>query len=64
MKYFFKHVKELNDEIVLYCALDLVDWIDDNETWIKVYEYGISQKIKPRHTLVESYKERMKRAKK
>ena len=64
LKYFFKHVKELNNEIALYRALNLVDWMDDDETWIKVYEYGISRKIKPRDTLAERYKERMKRAKK
>ena len=64
IKYFFKHVMERNNEIKLYCALDLIDWMDDNETWIKVYEYGISRKIKPRDSLVESYEERLKRTKK
>ena len=64
IKYFFKHVMKRNNEIKLYCALDLIDWMDDNETWIKVYEYGISRKIKPRDSLVESYEERLKRTKK
>lgn len=41
----------------MYCALYIVDWIEDDVLWIKVYEYGIWKKIVPRDYIKEKYKQ-------
>lgn len=58
MVYFFKNCIEYDKEIILYRALDLADWMDEDDLWIKVYEYGIGKKIEPRDILREEYEER------
>lgn len=61
VKYFFKHSKKTDKEITLYCALDLVRWMGEDELWIKVYEYGLSKRITPRDSLIEEYKKRQEK---
>ncbi len=59
--YYFKHNQEREEEVILYCALDCIEWFDeeDNELWIKCYEYGVKKrKIKPRDYLVDKYKQK------
>lgn len=34
----------------------IVDWMEDDALWIKVYEYGLSKKIQPRDYLTRKYK--------
>lgn len=58
---YFSNVDMLNREVALYCALERMRCLDDNENWIKVYEYGIKQKIVPRDFLQKEYEERKKR---
>ena len=58
VEYYFKHCRNYNKEITLYCALDLIDWMDEEELWIKVYEYGVKKKINPRDYLRTQYEER------
>lgn len=58
MAYFFKHCTEPDKEITLYRALDLADWMDEDDLWIKVYEYGIKKKIRPRDSSQEEYRKR------
>lgn len=61
--YYFKHNQEREDEVILYCALDCIEWFDeeDNELWIKCYEYGVKKrKIKPRDYLIDKYKQKKK----
>lgn len=53
--YYFKHSTRTDKEITLYRALDLISRIDDNDLWMKVYEYGIQKKIKPRDDLIRTY---------
>lgn len=53
--YYFKNSMRVNKEITLYCALDLIEIMDDKTLWIKVYEYGIRKKIKPRDSLQRTY---------
>lgn len=60
VEYFFKHSKKSDKEITLYCALDLVDWMEEDELWLEVYQYGLSKKIKPRDSLRAEYEERKK----
>lgn len=56
--YFFKNCKECDKEIVLYRALEIVDWMDGgDELWTDVYRYGLTKKIKPRKFLTDRYKE-------
>lgn len=56
--YYFKNCKESTKEIVLYRALSIVDWMDgDDKLWMDVYRYGLKEKIKPRESLEERYKE-------
>ena len=55
MEYYFAHSREGDNEITLYCALQLADWVGGDDLWIKVYEYGLSKKIKPRNSLKEEY---------
>lgn len=58
VKYYFKHARNARREITLYCALRLIEWLEEEELWIKVYEYGVSKKIDPRDELRESYEKR------
>lgn len=60
IKFYFKHAQNSNREITLYWALRLMDWMEEEEMWIKVYEYGLSKKIRPREGLRESYERRKK----
>lgn len=62
VKYFFKHSKERSQEITLYCALRLADWMDEEELWMDVYKYGLSKKITPRDSLQEEYERRQKKS--
>lgn len=57
IEYYFQNYEENNKEITLYCALDIVDRVENDALWIKVYEYGIRKKIKPRDSLVRKYKQ-------
>lgn len=62
--YYFKHNQDRDEEVKLYCALDCIEWFeeDNNELWIKCYEYGVkNRKIKPRDYLIDQYK--LKKAK-
>lgn len=58
MEYYFKHCRKKEKEIMLYCALNLVKWLEEDDLWIKVYEYGIRKKIKPRSSLQSEYREK------
>lgn len=62
IKYFFANCERATSEIVLYCALDFTDYVGDDQDWIRVYEYGLKKKIKPREELVKEYEERKKEA--
>lgn len=33
-------------------------WMGEDELWLKVYEYGLRKRIKPRDSLREEYEER------
>lgn len=58
--YYFKHCFEINKEIVLYRALELMELLDMDELWIEIYKYGTAKKIKPRDSLVQAYERRVK----
>lgn len=58
IQYYFKNCKESDKEIVLYRALDLIDWVEEDELWIAVYEYGLKKNIKPRDSLNREYQKR------
>lgn len=55
VKYFFANCKEAAREIVLYKALDYVDYVGDDRQWMWVYEYGVKKKINPREQLRLDY---------
>lgn len=55
INYYFKYTRMLNREITLYCALDLINIIENDDLWIKVYEYGVKKRIKPRDCLKDRY---------
>lgn len=56
--YFFNNCRKWDKEIVLYCALEIVERMDgDDKLWMDVYEYGLKNKIKPRETLAKQYEE-------
>ncbi len=59
--YFFDKSQETDKEIVLYRALRLMEWMDEDELWLKIYEYGLKQKIKPRDVLKKEYEKRKQR---
>ncbi|MDC7289100.1 hypothetical protein NXH76_14925 [Blautia schinkii] len=59
--YYFKHCWRRDIEITLYCALQLADLLDEAEAWLKIYEYGIKKKIKPRDYLCREYEDRVNR---
>lgn len=60
VEYYFKHSRERDKEITLYCALRLADWMDQKELWLEVYKYGLTKKIKPRDRLREEYEKRLR----
>lgn len=62
VKYFFGHARDTTKEITLYRALELVDWLGEDDLWIEVYKYGLTNKINPRDSLKDMYNE--KKAKK
>lgn len=57
IEYYFQNCERKDKEITLYCALKIVDWVEDDALWIKVYEYGIGKKIVPRDYLTRKYKQ-------
>lgn len=59
VKYYLNNAKENDNEIILYCALDTIKFFtDDDDLWVRCYEYGIKyKKIKPRDELKETYEE-------
>lgn len=57
-KFYFEHYMARDKEIVLYCALQVADFMEEDELWLKIYEYGVSKKIKPRENLQKEYRER------
>ena len=58
ISYYFKTNIEKDREIVLYKALRLADWLDEEDSWLRIYEYGMAKKIKPRECLIREYQER------
>lgn len=58
VKYYFKHSQRHDKEITLYCALDLIQWMEEDDLWIKVYEDAIRGGIKPRESLKCKYEKR------
>lgn len=58
IEYYFMYSGEKNKEIVLYRALNIVNWMEKDDLWLKVYEYGIKKKIKPRDYLQVEYERR------
>lgn len=60
--YYFKNIESRDKEITLYCALRLIEVMSEDDLWIKVYEYGVSQKIEPRSGLQAQYEERKRQA--
>lgn len=60
--YYFKHAKHVTKEITLYCILDVIDLMNEDELWIKVYECGMKEKIKPRDSLQREYAKRKEKA--
>lgn len=58
ISYYFKVNKEREKEIILYKALRLAEWLDEDDSWLQIYEYGIKKKIKPREYLVREYRNR------
>lgn len=60
--YYFSACNERDKEIVLYRALKLASWMEEDEIWLFIYEYAVRRKIKPRESLVVQYRERMSKA--
>ena len=58
IEYYFKNYRENDKEITLCCALDLIECTSEDDLWIKVYEYGLQKKVKPREQLRRQYEER------
>lgn len=61
LPYYFETNYEREPEIVLYRALRLMEWIDEDELWLQIYEYALKKKIKPRDELVRKYRERVEK---
>lgn len=59
VKYFFDNAQEYDREIILYRALDLIEWSGNDDLWIQVYRYGLTRKIKPRESLIKNYERLM-----
>ena len=57
VEYYFQNCERNDKEITVYCALDIVDCVENDALWVHVYEYGIGKKIKPRDCLVRKYEQ-------
>lgn len=55
IEFFFQNSRHRNEEITLFCALQTVEWMEADELWTTVYEYGIGKKIEPRDSLAQKY---------
>jgi len=55
VEYYLKNARHHSEEVVLYCALEVVEMFGDDELWVKVYEKGLAKKIKPRDYLRSKY---------
>lgn len=60
VKYYFNNAQEYDREIILYWALDLVEWSGNDDLWKQVYRYGLTKKIKLRDSLVKKYEQMMR----
>lgn len=58
IRYYFSHCKKNDKEIVLYCALYIMEWMGEDDIWLKIYEFGIKNKIQPRQELIDKYQQR------
>lgn len=58
VKYYFEKCRESGQEVVLYTALRRIEDLDEDEIWLRVYEFGVKNKIKPRESLQRRYEER------
>ena len=57
IKYYFSKCRERDKEIVLFCALDCAEWLEDEKAWIDIYRFGLARGIEPRESLKEKYRE-------
>lgn len=63
IRYYFANCKKRDLEVTLYCALDRMAWMGDDEMWLWVYDYGVKRKIKPREQLQREYQELLEKRK-
>lgn len=56
--YYFRTSQEWEQEIILYRALRIANWMGTDDDWLWIYEFGCRKKIQPRKELVEEYKKR------
>ena len=54
LNYYFRHVKRSKNEII-YQALEIAEWYENDQAWIFIYEYGSKQKINFSQNLKDKY---------
>lgn len=38
IEYYFQNCERRDKEVDLYCALEIAEWAEDDELWMKVYD--------------------------
>lgn len=46
---------EETEEIILYKILDVINWLGEDELWIKAYDGSMKRRVEPRDYLKKKY---------
>ena len=53
--YYKKHIQNVNNEVNLYCLLQLLFEYDLKDYWMREYEAAVKKKVAPRESLQRVY---------
>lgn len=60
IEFYFEYSTRRDHEVTLYCVLDNISFMEENDLWIRVYEGAVAKQIEPRKNLQDAYARRLK----